>query len=166
MATSVTPQQAALVIRSALDLVRARSSAQDTAYAAIAGLRLIRANVLEHAGYAAMRQVDDWLFESLSERRRQCLISRGRVGDATLPEPGGGAAGASIILCDAVLSCFFLNYEGGNAPMLVAADNLLEALIASVEGLPAWGDLIDVLTAGIDEDAFEGDQATGLVPFN
>ena len=119
--------------------------------ASVAGLQLVREAVSEHAGYAALRQYDDWLGEQLATRRRRRLRS-GEGPGVILPLPADTPLRPIQIVREAVQSCFLLNgHAPGNALLLVASESLLDGIVDSV-GLPARDDLLAALDAGPERD--------------
>lgn len=165
MFTTDTPRQAAQLLDRALRLVRARHEPADLAHAALAGLRLVRSTIDSQAGYGAMREFDDWLRGRLDERGRRRLPGR-PVHPPPLPDlsprAGTGAVRASIIVCDAVHTCMFLNAATPqNSLLLLASERLLDALCEGAGGAPSWPRLSDALGAGSGEIGYEPQQPEG-----
>lgn len=152
MTTQIEPRHAALVIEGALAIARASHDAPAVAAASLSGLSLVRQAVSEHAGYAALRQYDDWLGEQLASRRRRHM----RTGDAqgvALPEPATTPWRPVQIMREAVQSCFLLNgHADGNSLLLVASESLLDGVISSVGGFPDTDALLAALDAGPERD--------------
>jgi hypothetical protein len=160
--TTVLPQHAALVIDGALALARARHPRGDVAAASLAGLALVRNTVAEHAGYAAMRQYDDWLVEQLAERRRRRPAAAAAVVE--LPAPAGAPWRPVQIVREAVQSCLLMNgHAPGNTLLLAASEALLDGVIADV-GLPDRDSLVTALDARPERDGDEtGEMRTVLL---
>lgn len=118
----------------------------------------MRAGLARDAGYRAMRQFDDWLFENLTRRRLRRLAFGGpaRVelprgcGRARVPER------ARLMLANA-LDVVAARARAAAAPalLLVAADALLDALVDVVGGVPAFDALLRHLDLQVAADAFE-----------
>ncbi len=139
MTTPVDPKMAADLVRDAAGHLRPRHSGADIALGAMAGLGLLRSAVLEHAGYNAMRLLDDWLRAQIDERRSSRDLAADPPESTTLPEPGLGFQRSATILKDAVYTCFFFNPQApGNELLLSAADALLDLVDQSLGTIPPW----------------------------
>jgi hypothetical protein len=146
MAMTIQPTSATDIIGAAFSLIGQRCNGAANALAAIAGLRLIRSTIAEHAGYGATCQLDEWLASTVARARRN--LDR-KLPVVPLPTSAQASYGADLIARDAVLSCFFLNGEADdNNLILAAADALLAALTGALRGPPSW----DALLARLQEE--------------
>jgi hypothetical protein len=164
MATLVQPEVAAEIIGSAFDVLSDRHPAAEQVQGALAGLRLVRQAIHEHAGYAAMRQFDDWLFEQVEQRRHQAILRGATVPVGPVPEVTSGTARASQIVRDAVFSCFFLNaHAPGNSLLLTGSGALLDAIEEAQGALPDWPVLMDAIQIEDERGVLEETAGGGMI---
>jgi hypothetical protein len=155
MAMTIQPTSATEIIGTAFSLIGQRCNGDSRALAAIAGLRLIRSTIAEHAGYGATCQLDEWLAATVARARRN--LNR-KLPVVPLPASTEASYGADLIARDAVLSCFFLNGEADdNNLILAAADALVEALTGALGGPPPW----DALFTKLQEEEPAGTLESG-----
>lgn len=108
------------------------------------------------AGYAAQRDLEMRLRARLDARTQRAILRTGSADAAPLPEAAAWSEPAEAILLDAAQSAALLNaWAPGQEAMHAAAAQLIDGLMALVDGAPAWDQLVGAYFAVEREPAGE-----------